>query len=95
MDIPLSEIRRVLQHTRQSRFPVYGEHRDNIIGILHTPDLLGVEPDQPISEYIRPALYVPASKSVKELMPDLRKEGTVVAIVVDEFGGAEGIVTME
>jgi len=77
------------------RLPVYDYRVDKIVGILHTLDLLNLDADLPITDHIRPAVYVPGGKSIKELMFELRREGTVVAIVVDEFGGAEGIVTIE
>jgi CBS domain containing-hemolysin-like protein len=77
------------------RLPVYDQRVDRIVGVLHTLDLLTVDPQQPIKDYIQPGLYVPGSKNIRELMLEMRKAGTVVAIVVDEFGGAEGIVTME
>ena len=77
------------------RLPVYDERIDRIVGILHTLDLLEVDADKPILDYVRPAVYVPGAKSIQALMAQLQREGTVVAIVVDEFGGAEGIVTIE
>ncbi len=77
------------------RLPVFDQRIDKIVGILHTLDLIGIEPESPITDFIRPALYVPEFKSIKDLMFELKAEGTVVAIVVDEFGGAEGIVTLE
>lgn len=77
------------------RLPVFDQRIDRIVGILHTLDLLNVDPQEPIKDYMSPALYVPSSKNIRELMLEMRKEGTVVAIVVDEFGGAEGLVSME
>jgi CBS domain containing-hemolysin-like protein len=77
------------------RLPVYDQRIDKIIGVLHTLDLLDIDPETAITEFIQPALYVPALKSIKDLMIELKAAGTVVAIVVDEFGGAEGIVTLE
>ncbi len=77
------------------RLPVFDQRIDRIVGILHTLDLLNVDPQEPIKDYMIPALYVPSSKNIRELMLEMRKEGTVVAIVVDEFGGAEGLVSME
>jgi CBS domain containing-hemolysin-like protein len=56
---------------------------------------MGVDGDQPIEEYVRPARYVPGSKSIKDLLLVLRQAGEMVAVVVDEFGGAEGIVALE
>ncbi|MBF0470717.1 MAG: HlyC/CorC family transporter [Gammaproteobacteria bacterium] len=77
------------------RLPVYDQRIDRIVGILHTLDLLGEEDASPITPHIRPAFYVPTSKSIMALLRELRQQGSVIAIVVDEFGGAEGIVTME
>ena len=93
--ITCGEARKISSSKAHVRLPVYSQRIDRIIGILHTLDLLGMEPDAPITDHIRPAVYVPGGKSIKELMIVLRGEGTVVAIVVDEFGGAEGIVTIE
>ncbi len=77
------------------RLPVFDQRIDRIVGILHTLDLLNVDPQEPIKDYMISALYVPGSKNIRELMLEMRKESTVVAIVVDEFGGAEGLVSME
>jgi len=93
--VSCGEARELSARESHVRLPVYDKRIDRIVGVLHTLDLLRTDPDQPIGDFIRPALYVPVSKSIKELMLELRKEGTVVAIVVDEFGGAEGIVTLE
>ncbi|HHH39637.1 MAG TPA: HlyC/CorC family transporter [Sedimenticola sp.] len=93
--VSCGEAKQTSARSAHVRLPVYDERIDRIIGILHTLDLLDADPEQPITDFIRPAFYVPASKGIKELMLEMRKEGTVVAVVVDEFGGAEGIVTME
>jgi len=77
------------------RLPVYDVRVDRIIGVLHTLELLDVNPQTPVVSFVRPAVYVPRGKSIKDLMTELRTAGTVIAIVVDEFGGAEGIVTIE
>ena len=81
--------------TSHIRLPVYDERIDKIIGILHTLDLINVDPETPITDYIQPAFYVPTLKSIKDLMFELKAAGAVVAIVVDEFGGAEGIAALE
>ena len=93
--ISCGEAREISARESHVRLPVYDERVDRIVGILHTLDLLDVDPERPITGFVRPAYYVPASKGIKDLMLELRKAGTVVAVVVDEFGGAEGIVTME
>ena len=89
------EAREISARESHVRLPVYDQRIDRIIGILHTLDLLECDPQQPIREFIRPAFYIPGSKGIKDLMLEMRKEKTVVAIVVDEFGGAEGIITIE
>lgn len=93
--ITCQEAKQVSSDNSHIRLPVYDERIDRIIGVLHTLELLGVDPEEPIISYVRPAVYVPQSKSIKDLMSELRVAGTVIAIVVDEFGGAEGIITIE
>ena len=94
-NISCSEAKQISVENSHIRLPVYDERIDRIIGVLHTLDLINAKPDSSISDYIQPAFYVPGFKSIKDLMFELRKKETVVAIVVDEFGGAEGIVTLE
>ncbi len=77
------------------RLPVYDERVDQVVGVLNTLELLGEEADQPIKPYVNPVRYVPSSCGIKDLLLDLRKDGDMVAVVVDEFGGAEGLVTIE
>ncbi len=93
--ISCGEAMKVSAEKSHVRLPVYEQRVDRIAGILHTLDLLDVDPQESIEGYVKPALYVPASKSIRELMLKMREEGTVVSIVIDEFGGAEGIVSME
>ena len=77
------------------RLPVYDDRIDRVVGVLNTLEVLGVDPSQPIVPYIRPVRYVPGSKGIRELLMDLRQDGDSVAVVVDEYGGAEGLVTIE
>jgi CBS domain containing-hemolysin-like protein len=77
------------------RLPIYDERVDRVVGLLDALDLLGLDPQTPIAEHMRPVRFVPASKTIKELLIEFRKEGEEFAVVVDEFGGAEGIVTIE
>ncbi len=86
---------RIASETSHVRLPVYEERIDQVIGVLHTLDLLGRDPEQPLSDYVRPVLYVPGSKRIRDLLLELRETNNVVAVVVDEFGGAEGIITVE
>jgi putative hemolysin len=77
------------------RLPVYDERVDKVVGVLNALELLDADPHQPIKPFIREVSYVPSSKNINELLLDLRKDGDSVAVVVDEFGGAEGLITME
>lgn len=86
---------RVAAENAHVRLPVYEDRVDRVIGVLNTLELLGVDPAQSITPYIRPVRFVPGSKSIRELLLDLRQDGDTVAVVVDEYGGAEGLVTIE
>ncbi len=85
--------------TGYSRTPVFDGSIDNIIGILYTKDLLGYvkegKLDMKIGDIIRPTYYVPETKELGDLLKDMQKKKIHMAIVVDEYGGTEGIVTME
>jgi CBS domain containing-hemolysin-like protein len=63
--------------------------------MLDTLELLGVDPDEPVKAYIKPVDYVPESKSMQALLQDMQRDRQLLSVVVDEFGGAEGIVTLE
>jgi magnesium and cobalt exporter, CNNM family len=77
------------------RLPVYAERIDKVVGVLNALELLGADAHHPIKPFIREVRFVPPSKNISELLLDLRKDGDTVAVVVDEFGGAAGLVTME
>lgn len=84
-----------------SRLPVYTESLDDIAGILYIKDVfqrIWADPeaaDQPAAELARPAYFVPESKPIDELLTELRARRTHIAIVVDEYGGIAGLVTLE
>jgi putative hemolysin len=82
-----------------SRYPVYDGSLDNIVGLLYVKDLLrypaGDRRALTVGATMRPALYVPESKMVSDLFHELRESRTHLAIVVDEWGGTAGIVTLE
>lgn len=75
--------------------PVYAERVDRIVGQLDCLELLGIAADKPIGTFVRPVDYAPSARGIQDLLLDMRREGHVMSIVVDEFGGAEGIVTVE
>jgi CBS domain containing-hemolysin-like protein len=81
-----------------SRYPVYKDSIDNIIGIVNTRDLLKLLRDNKfkgISEIIRPAHFIPITKRINELLRELQTQHIQMAVVTNEFGGTTGIVTME
>ena len=79
-----------------SRLPVFRDRVDDISGILHHLDLFTAErPDQPVGELARPAYFVPESQEVDDILIILQREAASAAIVVDEFGGAVGLITLE
>jgi CBS domain containing-hemolysin-like protein len=82
--------------TRFSRLPVYHRRIDNLVGVLHSFDLLGEEPSvHPIKPFIRPVPYVPEIKKIDRLLAEMQRAGIHLAVVVDEYGGAVGIVSLE
>lgn len=79
-----------------SRVPVYEERVDNVIGIVHHTDLLFLENlDVPVSSVMRPAVFVPESKRIESLFHEFQQNRTRIAVPVDEYGGAVGLITME
>jgi CBS domain containing-hemolysin-like protein len=78
-----------------SRYPVYRERIDRVVGFLHVLDTVGCPPDAPILPRLRKALFVPELMPIDELMRTFQAEKSSFAVVVDEFGGVTGIVTAE
>ena len=83
--------------TAHSRFPVFEGERENIIGILMAKDLLKLQrsPDLNIRALLRPAVFVPESKGLNDLLRDFQSNHNHLAIVIDEFGRVAGLVTIE
>jgi magnesium and cobalt transporter len=84
--------------TAHSRFPVIGENKDDIIGILLAKDLLRYyagEEEFNVREMLRPVVFIPESKPLNVLLKEFRKNRNHIAIVVDEYGGVAGLVTIE
>ena len=81
-----------------SRYPVYEEDLDNIIGLVHIKDLIAVymkDPKSPIADIVDKAIVTHPTKDVSELLQRMQREKIHMAVVVDEYGQTEGIVTME
>jgi CBS domain containing-hemolysin-like protein len=92
---------RAFRETGRSRIPLYGENRDDILGILYAKDLFAqmTDPDGPDAvvprTLIRPAHFVPETKNAFDLLEEFRAERTQIAIVLDEYGGVAGLITLE
>jgi magnesium and cobalt transporter len=99
-DMPIDQILPILITTVHSRFPVIGENKDEVLGILLAKDLLSFafgNSDKPfnIRDVLRPAVFVPESKRLDVLLQEFRRNRNHMAIVVDEYGGVTGLVTIE
>lgn len=96
-DTPITDIIQLIVHTGHSRIPIFQEDVDNIIGTLHAKDLLtywGRE-DIDIREIVRSPYFIPETKKISDLLQDLRDKKSHMAIVIDEYGGTSGILTLE
>ena len=96
-DLP-DEFLPIVLETKHSRFPVIGENKDDVVGILLAKELLFYyrNPDAfDLKETLRPAVFVPESKRLNVLLRDFRANRNHIAIVVDEYGGVSGLVTIE
>ena len=87
----------VVRRERYSRYPVYRDTLDDVLGVFLAKDLWLHDGQQPFAlrDFVRTALYVPSSKPAERVMDDLRKTRAQMAVVLDEYGGTAGIVTME
>lgn len=84
--------------TGHSLVPVYENSLDNIVGILHTKDVMKSiieKQNYSLKNLLRPAYFVPETKLISEILKDMQKQGERIAIVTDEYGGTEGVITME
>jgi len=98
--IGFAELVRAFAEAGHSRLPVYEGSLDSVIGMVHVKDVFAVQvaadaPPEEISTLLRKPLYVPESMGVLDLLARMRAERVHLAIVVDEFGGTEGLVTIE
>ncbi|HEY7499113.1 MAG TPA: hemolysin family protein [Vicinamibacterales bacterium] len=94
----LDELRALYREQEYSRIPVYKENLDNIVGIVFVKDLVLLEAEsgrESIERLIRPAAFVPETKRVPELLKEFQRKQVQMAIVVDEYGGTAGLVTLE
>ena len=98
IDMPRENIVKIVLEEGYSRMPVYRDTIDNIVGIVYTKDLLGLLEYRDLiilQDVIRPPYFVPETKKISQLMRELQQRKLHMAVVIDEFGGTEGIITME
>ncbi len=100
VDMPVSEIIATICETNKTRYPIFEERLDHILGVLHLKDLArwqvnnpGLEPN--IRDLLRPAIFIPETLTLDELLFKFKDEGLQIAIALDEFGGTSGIITLE
>jgi CBS domain containing-hemolysin-like protein len=98
-DASLADLADLAVRTGHSRFPVVGADLDDVEGVVHVKDVYGVEYDRrsttTVAAVMSPPFVVPETRDLADLLVDLRRRGTHLAIVVDEHGGTAGIITLE
>ncbi len=96
--MPIAEAASIVSEAPHTRFPVYQESYDDVIGFVHARDLFFPEPGRGplrVGEACRPVKFLPTSKTVLSALSEMRRENAHLAIVLDEYGGTAGIVTLE
>ena len=97
----LGEFLEIYAEHSHTRFPVFKETTDNIVGILSSKDILNamssrkISHDDPVTDVIRDAFFVPETKRIAELFDELRQSGNQMAVAIDEFGGIAGLITLK
>ena len=87
-----------IMKSNHSIIPVYQDNLDNVVGIIHTKDIMKTlikTKDLEVKSLMRPAYFIPESKLISEVLREMQKRGERLAIVMDEYGGTEGVITME
>ena len=97
VDVSLDELKQITCETQYTRYPVYEDDLDNVIGILHIKDIYSsvLKGDFDIRKLIRKPMMVPETVNVDKLLLDFKQQQNQMAIVIDEFGGTSGIITLE
>ncbi len=99
-DAKMGDLLNLFREQEYSRFPVYRENLDNIVGFVFVKDLIqlvdqSIANDAPIERLLRPGTFIPETKRVPELLKEFQRKRVQIAIVVDEYGGTAGLVTIE
>lgn len=97
IDDPLDKVIAQVNRTAHSRFPVIDDNRDNVVGILLAKDLLRVRHDRAFNlrDWLHPAVFIPESKRLNVLLREFRVSHNHMAIVIDEYAGVSGLITIE
>lgn len=95
INTPLRTLIRVIQENGYSRMPVYRNSFDNILGILHLKDVLAATEPFTLESHIRPPFFIPEAATVRSAFHNMQRNHAHMAMVVDEYGGVDGIVTLE
>jgi len=98
IDMPLAEVLKIVIESSHSRFPVFKDTIDNVVGILYTKDLLRIivtKQDIDMAKIIKPPYFIPESKKINSLLHEFKRRKVHIAIAVDEYGGISGIVCLE
>ena len=93
---PVSDLKRLMRETKYSRLPVYGDSLDDIVGVAEVRDVLDHDlPHEPVRSLARPVFVVPVTKRISELLREMQARRTTFAVVIDEYGGTAGLVSVE
>src|SRR5699024_5116838 len=93
---PIDEARRLVADLEHSRYPVRGRNDDDVLGFVHVRDLLVVAQDADVvRDLVRPVAFFPTGKRCLSAFTEMRGQNSHLAIVVDEYGGTDGILTLE
>jgi CBS domain containing-hemolysin-like protein len=98
VSMTLAEVADRVASAGRSRYPVYRESLDDIVGTVHAKDVLRAlrsDANQPLETILRPPLFVPGTREVEDVLADMKRQKVHLAIVLDEYGGTAGLVTME
>lgn len=98
LDLSREEMLRFIVENQYSRYPVFRESIESVVGFIHGKDFLGkvvTDPAFPLESIIRPPFYVPEGKKVNDLLKEMQRQRIHMALVVDEYGGISGLVTTE
>jgi CBS domain containing-hemolysin-like protein len=93
----VGDLRRLMRETKYSRIPVYGENLDDIVGVVMVRDVIEYEggDDDPLQPLVRPALVVPETKKIAELLKEMQAGRMAFAVAIDEYGGTAGLLSIE